>query len=273
MRTPATRRELDFADPGAGGGDPGRPGRGRGAAARLGEERLPVRHRDLAAPRGRRRQAVPAAARAAGRAVRRPSAPGRGPGRRRRRAHPPRDALPRRRHGRGVAAPRGGLARTRGGATPSRSSPATSCSPGPRTSSPTSAPRRSASRPAPSSGWCRGRSARPSGPRTATTRSEHYLQVVADKTGSLIGTSGRFGAMLSGADESATEVLTRFGERIGVAFQLSDDLLDVDRGVRSVRKDAGHRPARGRPDPAGAAPAAGRDASPTRSSSECSGVT
>jgi heptaprenyl diphosphate synthase len=33
--------------------------------------------------------------------------------------------------------------------------------------------------------------------------------------------------MLSGADEVATETLTRFGERIGVAFQLSDDLLDV----------------------------------------------
>ncbi|HET7310818.1 MAG TPA: polyprenyl synthetase family protein [Mycobacteriales bacterium] len=56
---------------------------------------------------------------------------------------------------------------------------------------------------------------------------EHYLRVVADKTGSLIGTSGRFGAMLAGADEAAVEVLTRFGERIGVAFQLSDDLLDV----------------------------------------------
>jgi len=56
---------------------------------------------------------------------------------------------------------------------------------------------------------------------------EHYLHVVADKTGSLIGTSGRFGAMLSGAADPATEVLTRFGERIGVAFQLSDDLLDV----------------------------------------------
>jgi heptaprenyl diphosphate synthase len=56
---------------------------------------------------------------------------------------------------------------------------------------------------------------------------EHYLRVIADKTGSLIGTSGRFGAMLSGADETAIEVLTRYGERIGVAFQLSDDLLDV----------------------------------------------
>jgi len=56
---------------------------------------------------------------------------------------------------------------------------------------------------------------------------EHYLRVVADKTGSLIGTSCRFGAMLADADESSVEVVTRYGERIGVAFQLSDDLLDV----------------------------------------------
>jgi len=56
---------------------------------------------------------------------------------------------------------------------------------------------------------------------------DHYLSVLADKTGSLIATSGRFGAMLSGADESTIDVLTNFGERIGVAFQLSDDLLDV----------------------------------------------
>jgi heptaprenyl diphosphate synthase len=65
------------------------------------------------------------------------------------------------------------------------------------------------------------------GPGEGDDPVEHYLRVVADKTGSLIGTSGRFGAMLSGAEESAIEVLTRYGERIGVAFQLSDDLLDV----------------------------------------------
>jgi heptaprenyl diphosphate synthase len=65
------------------------------------------------------------------------------------------------------------------------------------------------------------------GPDDVDDPVEHYLRVVADKTGSLIGTSGRFGAMLSGAEESATEVLTQYGERIGVAFQLSDDLLDV----------------------------------------------
>jgi heptaprenyl diphosphate synthase len=56
---------------------------------------------------------------------------------------------------------------------------------------------------------------------------DHYLMVVADKTASLIATSGRFGALLSGADDSVGDVLTRFGERIGVAFQLADDLLDI----------------------------------------------
>jgi heptaprenyl diphosphate synthase len=66
----------------------------------------------------------------------------------------------------------------------------------------------------------------------------HYLDVVADKTGSLIATSGRFGAMTSGADDDVVEVLTQFGERIGVAFQLADDLLDV----ASESADSGKTP-------------------------------
>jgi heptaprenyl diphosphate synthase len=56
---------------------------------------------------------------------------------------------------------------------------------------------------------------------------EHYLSVLADKTGSLIATSGRFGALLSGADDAYVDVMSRFGERFGVAFQLSDDIIDV----------------------------------------------
>ena len=65
------------------------------------------------------------------------------------------------------------------------------------------------------------------GPPAGEDPVEHYLSVLADKTGSLIATSGRFGAMLSGASAAETDVMTRFGERIGIAFQLSDDLLDV----------------------------------------------
>jgi len=55
----------------------------------------------------------------------------------------------------------------------------------------------------------------------------HYLQVVADKTASLIATSARFGGMFGGAGPAVTEALAQFGETIGVAFQLSDDLLDI----------------------------------------------
>ncbi|CAL9497175.1 Heptaprenyl diphosphate synthase component 2 [Streptomyces sp. enrichment culture] len=55
----------------------------------------------------------------------------------------------------------------------------------------------------------------------------HYLDVIAGKTGSLIAVAGRFGAMMSGADEDVVDVVTQFGERIGVAFQLADDVLDI----------------------------------------------
>jgi heptaprenyl diphosphate synthase len=65
------------------------------------------------------------------------------------------------------------------------------------------------------------------GPPAGADPVEHYLSVLADKTGSLISTSARFGAMLAGAGETTVDVLTRFGERFGIAFQLSDDLLDV----------------------------------------------
>jgi len=65
------------------------------------------------------------------------------------------------------------------------------------------------------------------GPEQGVDPVDHHLRVMADKTGSLIATSCRFGAMLAGADEAAVEVLARFGERIGVAFQLSDDIIDV----------------------------------------------
>ncbi|MGN6088710.1 MAG: polyprenyl synthetase family protein [Actinomycetales bacterium] len=66
------------------------------------------------------------------------------------------------------------------------------------------------------------------GPEAGQDAVEHHLQVLADKTGSLIATSARFGSMLAGADPAHVDVLTRFGERIGVAFQLADDLLDIE---------------------------------------------
>jgi len=65
------------------------------------------------------------------------------------------------------------------------------------------------------------------GPSSGTDAIEHYLNVVADKTGSLIATSARFGALLSGAPRDVMETLTIFGEKMGVAFQLADDVIDI----------------------------------------------
>ncbi|WP_283139148.1 polyprenyl synthetase family protein [Rhizohabitans arisaemae] len=65
------------------------------------------------------------------------------------------------------------------------------------------------------------------GPADGDDPIEHYLQVLADKTGSLIATSGQFGAMLSGAPADVVNRITRACEAIGVAWQLSDDILDI----------------------------------------------
>jgi heptaprenyl diphosphate synthase len=74
---------------------------------------------------------------------------------------------------------------------------------------------------------CKGQIRETVGPRAGQDPIEHHLEVVADKTGSLIAASGRYGALMAGAPEEQVEVLAQFGERIGVAFQLADDLVDI----------------------------------------------
>jgi len=56
---------------------------------------------------------------------------------------------------------------------------------------------------------------------------EHYLRVLDEKTGSLISTCALFGGLFGGAPAPVVDVLRRYGEAIGIAFQLSDDLLAV----------------------------------------------
>lgn len=55
----------------------------------------------------------------------------------------------------------------------------------------------------------------------------HHLDVVAGKTGSLIATSARYGALFAGAAPEVVAALTAYGEIVGTAFQLSDDILDI----------------------------------------------
>jgi heptaprenyl diphosphate synthase len=63
-------------------------------------------------------------------------------------------------------------------------------------------------------------------PALPATR-EHYLEVIAGKTASLIETSCRYGAMLSGVDAAGVEAAAAYGFEVGMAFQLSDDLIDL----------------------------------------------
>jgi len=65
------------------------------------------------------------------------------------------------------------------------------------------------------------------GPQEGHDPIAHYLDVIAGKTGSLIAVAGRFGAMMAGADGNVVNILAQYGERIGTAFQLADDLLDI----------------------------------------------
>lgn len=85
---------------------------------------------------------------------------------------------------------------------------------------------------------CTGQINETVGPQDGQDPVKHHLMVLADKTGSLIATSGRFGAMLSGADADIVNTLTSFGERIGVAFQLADDIVDIT----SVSDQSGKTP-------------------------------
>ena len=56
---------------------------------------------------------------------------------------------------------------------------------------------------------------------------DHYMHVITEKTGSLIATSGRFGAMFSGLPDEMADLIAEACLRIGVAWQLSDDVLDI----------------------------------------------
>lgn len=72
-----------------------------------------------------------------------------------------------------------------------------------------------------------GQIAETRGPQPDEDPLEHYLQVVSDKTASLISAAAVFGAMVSDASAEIVESLREFGEQIGSVFQLSDDIIDI----------------------------------------------
>lgn len=59
------------------------------------------------------------------------------------------------------------------------------------------------------------------------------------KTASLIAASVRMGGILADSDENTSKSLTNYGERIGLAFQITDDILNVEGNTEELGKTAG----------------------------------
>ena len=74
---------------------------------------------------------------------------------------------------------------------------------------------------------CLGQMHETVGPLENENEIDHYIKVLADKTGSLIAASARMGLLAAKADRSLEQPLVDFGEAIGVAFQLIDDVIDI----------------------------------------------
>lgn len=77
------------------------------------------------------------------------------------------------------------------------------------------------------------------GPAEGADPIEHYYAVLSGKTGSLIAAAGMLGALLGGADEAAVQVMRAYGEKVGLAFQLADDLIDLTGDAERIGKVPG----------------------------------
>jgi heptaprenyl diphosphate synthase len=77
------------------------------------------------------------------------------------------------------------------------------------------------------------------GPQEGDEHVAHYIQVLADKTGSLIAAAAEMGIMFSGASQDFREPVRLYGEKIGVAFQLIDDVIDLQSDSATSGKTPG----------------------------------
>lgn len=66
------------------------------------------------------------------------------------------------------------------------------------------------------------------------------------KTGALMKASVKAGAILGGANKEALAAMTKYGEAVGLAFQIADDILDIEGTTEQIGKDAGSDEARGK---------------------------
>ncbi|MCA6094690.1 polyprenyl synthetase family protein [Streptomyces sp. SCA3-4] len=77
------------------------------------------------------------------------------------------------------------------------------------------------------------------GPAPGEDRLAHYFKVISDKSASLLSLALRIGAMEGGASAETMEILAAYGEHLGVAFQISDDILDITSSSETLGKEQG----------------------------------
>ncbi|MBA1182907.1 octaprenyl-diphosphate synthase [Pseudomonas psychrotolerans] len=83
--------------------------------------------------------------------------------------------------------------------------------------------------------------------RDASTTEEIYMEVIRGKTAMLFEASTHSAAILAGASAEQADALRRYGDHLGVAFQLVDDLLDYQGDAVALGKNVGDDLAEGKP--------------------------
>ena len=79
------------------------------------------------------------------------------------------------------------------------------------------------------------------GPEDGEDPVEHYIRVLEDKTGSLIAVAAQMGVVFSNAPATYEQPVVTFGEKVGVAFQIIDDVIDLSaEGVKETGKTPGN---------------------------------
>ena len=86
---------------------------------------------------------------------------------------------------------------------------------------------------------CLGQMRETVGPKPGQEPIAHYLSVLADKTGSLIALSAEMGIRMSNGPEHLVAPIRRFGEKIGIAYQLVDDVIDLSERGSGTGKPPG----------------------------------
>ena len=81
----------------------------------------------------------------------------------------------------------------------------------------------------------------------ADVTEQEYLKVIHFKTAKLFEAATRLGAVISGANSTDETALAQYGMRLGTAFQLIDDVLDLSGDVKQIGKNLGDDLSEGKP--------------------------